>query len=251
MSTYKQIFATCYDDLMTNAPYDAWVGEIDRLIKLHRAGSKSLLDLACGTGNVTSRLYKKGYQVMGLDLSEEMLMIAQDKAYERNHRIQYLCQDMTRFKIHKKVDVMTCICDGLNYIATQEALSKVFESAAAHLNESGLMIIDLSTPYKLGTVLGDTTIAELGESVSFIWENHFQEADQVLEFDIAFFVKQEASKLYQKVVEHHIQYAHTLETLTGASENWFECLEVKDGECFTPLTNTSERMMMVFRKKSV
>lgn len=248
MSTYND-FASFYDELMSNAPYDQWVQQIDSMIKANMAGAKTIIDLACGTGNISSRLYKKGYQVMGVDLSESMLMIAQDKAHESNQRIQYLCQDMTAFEIHKKVDVITCICDGFNYLKNVDEIRKVFVRAAKHLNHQGLMIVDFSSEYKLSEVLGNHTIAELGEVVSFIWENQYNSEDRHLEFDIAFFSKKTGAKdTYQRFMEHHNQYAYTSTEIAAAAEELFEVLMTVDGETFETVNECSERIMMVLKK---
>lgn len=249
MSKPYSVFANYYDYLMQDVDYDAWVERVLQPIKKHHPKGKVLVDLACGTGNISNRLARKGYAVTGIDLSEEMLMVAQDKAYEKNLRIQYLKQNMVQFKVHRKADVVTCICDGLNYLLTKEELEKFFANASTQMTEGALLVLDISTPYKYAHVLSKKTIAELDDEVSFIWENHFDETQGKLTFDIAFFVPDEASGLYRRSLEHHEQKSHTHKEILEASRDYFELIEHLDGESGIEVTEDSERWLMAFRKK--
>ncbi len=248
MSKPYSVFANYYDYLMTNVDYDAWTDRIANQIKEQHPKAKILVDLACGTGNISNRLAKKGYAVTGIDISEEMLMIAQDKAHEKHLRIQYLKQDMVRFAVHKKADVVTCICDGLNYLIEPAQLRQFFENAAKQLTDEGVMVIDISTPYKYEHVLAERTIAELDENVSFIWDNNFDPKTQILEFDIAFFVPEGETGLYRRLVEHHRQKSHGIQTIKEAIEGIFALSSLLDGETAGEIETTSERWLMVLKK---
>ncbi len=250
MTKPYSVFANYYDYLMEDVDYEAWASRIIAQIKLYQPKAKVLVDLACGTGNISNLLAKKGYSVTGIDLSEQMLMIAQDKAYEKHLRIQYLKQDMVRFATHRKVEVITCICDGLNYLTTEAQLIAFFENAAKQLVEGGLMVIDISSPYKYEHVLSKRTIAELDEEVSFIWDNHYDSATQQLDFDIAFFVPEGDDGLYRRLLEHHTQKAHNLEALSAAFDANFEMLSHLDGESGSELRDNSERWLLILRKKA-
>lgn len=250
MTKPYSVFANYYDYLMTDVDYDAWANRIVVQLKKHAPKAKILVDLACGTGNISNLLAKKGYSVTGIDISDQMLMIAQDKAYEKHLRIQYLRQDMTRFAIHRKAEAITCICDGLNYLTTDELLASFFENAANQLVDNGLMVIDISSPYKYEHVLSKQTIAELDEQVSFIWENHYDSSTRLLDFDIAFFVPEGNEGLYRRLVEHHTQKAHSLEMLQSAFEGRFEMVAHLDGESGETLKDTSERWLLLLRKKA-
>ena len=248
MSKPYSVFANYYDYLMTNVDYDSWTNRIVDQIKIHHPKAKILVDLACGTGNISNRLAKKGYAVTGIDISEEMLMIAQDKAHEKHLRIQYLKQDMTRFAVHRKADVITCICDGLNYLTEEEQLKTFFSNAWKQLSDEGILVIDISTPYKYEHILAEKTIAELDEQVSFIWDNRFDPKTQRLEFDIAFFVPEGEEGLYRRLTEHHLQKSHALETLNNAMAGVFTVVSLLDGETGEALVPTSERWLMVLKK---
>lgn len=251
MAKPYSVFANYYDYLMEDVDYEAWVSRIVTQLKTYHPKARVLVDLACGTGNITNLLAKKGYLVTGIDLSEEMLMIAQDKAYEKNLRIQYIKQDMVRFATHKKADAITCICDGLNYLHTQEQLNHFFENASKQLNDEGLMVIDISSPYKYEHVLSKKTIAELDESVSFIWENHFDSDTQLLDFDIAFFVPEGSDGLYRRLLEHHTQKSHQFSELESAFKSTFELICHLDGETGEALKKDSERWLLVLRKRTI
>lgn len=249
MSKPYSVFANYYDYLMQDVDYDAWLDRVLQPIKKHHPKGKVLVDLACGTGNISNRLARKGYAVTGIDLSEEMLMVAQDKAYEKNLRIQYLKQNMIQFKVHRKADLVTCICDGLNYLLTREDLERFFSNASTQMTEGALLILDISTPYKYAHILSKRTIAELDEAVSFIWENHFDELSGKLTFEIAFFVPDEATGLYRRSLEHHEQKSHSFNEILEASKDCFELIEHLDGETGIGATEQSERWLMVFRKR--
>lgn len=248
MSKPYSVFANYYDYLMTNVDYDAWTERIVKQIKQHHPKARILVDLACGTGNISNRLAKKGYAVTGIDISEEMLMIAQDKAHEQHLRTQYLKQDMVKFATHRKAEVITAICDGLNYLTEDQQLKAFFANAWKQLTDEGLLILDLSTPYKYKYVLAERTIAELDEQVSFIWDNTFDDETQRLTFEIAFFVPEGEEGLYRRLTEHHVQKSHELETLKAAMADVFTIASIVDGETGETVSDTSERWLMVLKK---
>ena len=248
MSKPYSVFANYYDYLMSNVDYNAWTERIVQQIKRYHPKARILVDLACGTGNISNRLAKKGYSVTGIDISEEMLMIAQDKAHEQHLRIQYLKQDMMKFATHRKAEVITSICDGLNYLTEDQQLKDFFANAGKQLVDQGILILDLSTPYKYQHVLAERTIAELDEQVSFIWDNSFDPETQQLTFDIAFFVPEGDEGLYRRLLEHHVQKSHSLEAIEKAIENVFSMVLVVDGETGEAVSETSERWLMVLKK---
>lgn len=249
MSLPYSAFAAYYDYLMRDVNYDEWTDRIVFQIKKYHPRGRILVDLACGTGNITGRLAKKGFATFGIDLSDQMLMIAQDKAHEQHLRVQYLKQDMTNFRVHKKPDVITAICDGLNYLVKEGQAEAFFENASRQLNPEGILIIDLSSEYKYKHLLADRTIAELDEAVSFIWENSYDEAKKELHFDIAFFVKDQATELYRRELEHHVQRAYSADELIAYAGNRFECLAVLDGLTGQAFEEDSERLMLVLKKR--
>lgn len=249
MSLPYSTFASYYDYLMSDVDYDLWSQRVIDQIKKYHPRARIVVDLACGTGNITGRIAKRGYATFGIDLSEQMLMVAQDKAHEQHLRVQYLKQNMVNFRIHKKPDVITSICDGLNYLVADEQVTAFFENANRQLNEQGLLVLDISTEYKYQNLLADKTIAELDDQVSFIWENHYSNETKRLCFDIAFFVKEEGSNLYRRELEHHEQRAFSQDELLAFALPHFECLAILDGLTGDAIKEDSERMMIILKRR--
>ena len=168
-------FAEVYDLLMDNIPYDEWASYLAGLLEEYGVGTGLVAELGCGTGNITTRLAQRGYDMIGIDSSEEMLAIAREKQTEAEDEssILYLLQDMREFELYGTVNAVISICDSLNYIIEEEDLKQVFSLVNNYLEERGLFIFDLNTIYKYRELLAQNTIAENREECSFIWENTF------------------------------------------------------------------------------
>ena len=140
-----------------------------------------VLDLGCGTGTITELLYEKGYDMIGVDSSEEMLQIALDKKFETGSDILYLCQDMRELDLYSTVGTVVSVCDSLNYLLMDEDVLQTFHLVNNYLFPGGIFIFDFNTIYKYEEVIGDTTIAENREDCSFIWENFYSCEDHINE----------------------------------------------------------------------
>lgn len=240
-------FANAYDALMHNTPYDAWFDHLMAIFKKMNFKGKDILDLACGTGEMTMRLSKKGYKALGVDLSQEMLEVAQEKAYNNNLKVHYIQQDMTELDLFHPYDAVISYCDGFNYITEDNQLESVFEHVHSYLKNDGLFIFDISSYYKLSTVLGDAVIAESNEDISFIWENYFDPEEDILEFDLTLFQKH--GQYYQKFEETHIQRAYQVESIVSMLKHTgFEILEILDTDTRQAIDGKSERWLFVGRK---
>ena len=143
-----------------------------------------VLDLGCGTGTITELLYEKGYDMIGVDSSEEMLQIALDKKFETGSDILYLCQDMRELDLYSTVGTVVSVCDSLNYLLMDEDVLQTFHLVNNYLFPGGIFIFDFNTIYKYEEVIGDTTIAENREDCSFIWENFYSCEDHINEYDV-------------------------------------------------------------------
>lgn len=247
-------FAYSYDELMYNANYDKWVEKIKEILVGENITSGLIIDLACGTGEITNRLYKTGYDMLGVDISEEMLSVAQDKAYEDNLKVRYLTQDMRELNYSKKAKAITCICDGVNYMLRDEDLEAFFESAHKHIEGNGVLIIEFSSKYKLSNVLGNNTITEVGEEFALIWENAYGENKDILEFDLNIFRKcseDDSDEIYERIHEHHRQRAYDVEEVTNICSKYFDVVEYFDSETNETLKDDSERIMIVLKRKDI
>lgn len=242
-------FAAFYDDLMRDVDYDAWARSLDRL--LHRfsdeKGTKRIMDCACGTGAITIRLARMGYDVIGSDLSMDMLRIAQRKAMENGCRIPFTNQDMRTFSAHRPLDAVTACCDGINYLTDLTDVRRFFEAANRALRPGGLLLFDLSTPYKLENVLGENTFGEDTRACTYLWQNVFDPESRLLEMKLAFFVPD--GNRYRRFDETHIQRAHTAEELNYLlNETGFTVLGVYEAFTETDAGAVSERNQWIVRK---
>lgn len=204
-------FASVYDLFMDNVPYEQWSGYLVSLLQEYGIEDGLVLDLGCGTGSLTEQLAKKGYDMIGVDNSSDMLEIAMDKKAASGLDILYLMQDMRDFELYGTVKAVVSICDSMNYILSEDELTTVFRLVNNYLDPGGIFIFDLNTIYKY-SLMGDATIAENREEGSFIWENSYYEEDRMNEYDLTLFIRQE-SGLYEKYEETHYQKAYELETV--------------------------------------
>ena len=242
-------FAYVYDTFMDDVPYEEWTEYVVGILKEYGIRDGLVLDLGCGTGSMTELLAKKGYDMIGVDLSEDMLEIAMDKREQKNLDILYLLQDMREFELYGTVRAIVSICDSMNYLLSEEDLKKVFRLANNYLDPGGIFIFDLNTPYKYRELMGDSVIAENREECSFIWENIFYEEEKINEYDLTIFRKEEG-ELYRKYEETHFQYAFEIprvEALLG--EAGMEVLAVYDAFTRNAPRKDSERVYFVAQEK--
>ena len=242
-------FAAVYDIFMDNVPYEEWGEYIHSLLKDRGIEDGILLDLGCGTGTMTEKLADYGYDMIGVDNSEDMLELAMEKRMESGKDILYLLQDMREFELYGTVRAIVSVCDSVNYITEPEELEEVFRLVNNYLDPGGLFLFDFNTVYKYETVIGDATIAENRDNCSFIWENFYEEEEQINEYDLTIFV-QEEGELFRKFTETHYQRGYTLEQmkrLVEAGGLVFE--EALDADTLQAVTDTSERIYCIAREQ--
>jgi SAM-dependent methyltransferase len=241
-------FAEVYDLFMDNIPYEDWCSYVTGLLKDHGVKDGLILDLGCGTGSLTELLADAGYDMIGVDNSEDMLQIAMDKRAESGKDILYLLQDMREFELYGTVKAVLSICDCINYILEYNDLVEVFRLVNNYLDPGGVFIFDLNTIYKYETVMGDTTIAEDREECSFIWDNYYDEDTRINEYDLSLFIREEED-LYRKYMETHHQRAYTMDEMKKAlKEAGLEFLEAYDAFTREPVKETSERIYLIARE---
>ncbi len=208
-------FAKVYDLFMDDIPYEKWCDYVTGLLKEHGVEKGLVLDLGCGTGKLTRMLAGRGYDMIGVDCSGEMLELAAQQ--NEDGRILYLQQDMREFELYGTVRAIVSICDSMNYLMEYEELVQVLRLANNYLDPGGIFIFDMNTPYKYREVLGEQTIAENREEGSFIWENYFDEEQGINEYDLTLFIREEDGR-YQKYEETHFQRAYDQQTIKKAIE---------------------------------
>ena len=229
MEAYRD-FATVYDELMDNTPYELWGDRLDGLIKKYGVSKPErdaeelldsernlVVDLGCGTGTLTELMYAKGYDMIGVDLSESMLNIAMKKKEKSGDEILYLLQDMRELELYSTVGTVFSVCDSLNYILEEEELLNVFSLVNNYLFPGGIFIFDFNTEYKYREVIGNTTIAENREDCSFIWENFYDPEEEINEYDLTVFVREEDER-FRRFTETHFQRGYTPEQMRRLAE---------------------------------
>lgn len=242
-------FAFIYDELMNEVDYNGWIEYIEKIIEKENTKVKNILELACGTGNLTIPLTKKNYDIAGIDISDEMLSVAKQKAEREGIELVLLQQDITELDFEiTNLDCVLCACDGFNYITYDEDLENVFEKSYELLREDGLFIFDISSYYKLSSILGNNMYGENREEISYMWQNYFDEDENLVEMELAFFVKDENGK-FDKFEEVHQQRAYTQEEITEMLKSvGFNSIKIYSDFTFESPNKESERIFFVCKK---
>ena len=210
-------FAYIYDKLI-DQDYEKWADYIEEIFKINGKDPKLVLDLGCGTGSITNILAKRGYDMIGVDLSPDMLNVAREKAVDQELDVLYLCQDVREFELYGTVDAIICTLDVLNYIIDLKDLEHVFALVKNYLNPDGIFIFDINTEHKLKNILGNNTFINEENGIFYTWENEYVE--NISNQYLTFFAETEDG-LYERFDENHVQRAYTIEEIKGklASNN--------------------------------
>ncbi|MGN0271894.1 MAG: class I SAM-dependent DNA methyltransferase [Lachnospiraceae bacterium] len=239
-------FAEVYDMFMDNVPYEEWSRYLTELLKEYRIEEGVVCELGCGTGKMTRLLADTGYDMIGVDMSEDMLAIA---SMENPQQILYLCQDMRELELYGTVAAVVSVCDSMNYLLEEDDLLQVFQRVNEYLEPGGVFLFDLNTIYKYETLLGETTICENRPEGSFIWENYYDAEEQINEYDLTLFI-QEKENLYRKFEETHYQRGYSMEKIrTLLEEAGMEFVTAYDACTKNPPREDSERIYIVAREK--
>lgn len=214
MSNTYTCFSAFYDLFMDNIDYVQWGEYLISLLKEYDISSGLVLELGCGTGNMTEFLATKGYDMIGLDSSCDMLYAAMEKKSLSGHDILYLNQDMREFELYGTVSAVVSICDSLNYITEYKELVNVFKLVNNYLDPKGIFIFDLNMEAKFKAI-HDAIIAENREEASFIWENTYYESEHINEYELTIFARCDDGK-YEKLTETHYERAYSLEEIKAA-----------------------------------
>ena len=253
-------FARMYDAFMKDVPYDNWASYINKILK----GQKCILDLACGTGNMTLRLAQMGYDMIGVDVSEDMLAEAQQKAFEAQNKkvasplcrvwgstpinkkqILFLAQDMRHLDLYGTVDGVVCVCDALNYILSSLELLQVFKRVRLFLNTHGVFIFDINTEYKYNELLANYSFeAKNQANESYIWQNNFNPKTKINEYKVLF----KPQGWEKPFMEIHHQKAYSISEITKLlKETGFSDIQVKDNYTNNDAHEKTERATFIVK----
>ena len=242
-------FAQVYDTFMDNVPYEKWADFLIKYLKKHGISQGLVLDLGCGTGKMTRLLADAGYDMIGADLSSDMLQIAREKEIEASQGILYLQQDMRELELYGTVRAVVSCCDCLNYILSEEELSQVFSLVSNYLDPEGLFLFDINTPYKYRSLLGDRVFAESKDAGAYIWENTWYEDERINGYDMTLFIKDAKDGKYERFHEEHYQRAWDTETMLRLlEENGLMPLETMNAYTQRAPGKRSERLLFSARE---
>lgn len=252
-------FAEVYDRFMDNVDYTAWADDVDAMIRKygitvpHADGDEEknlVVDLGCGTGTVTELLAKKGYDMFGIDLSEDMLNIALERKIENGSSTMYLCQDMRDFELYGTAGTFVSVGDSINYLLTEEDVLAMFSRVKLFLYPGGIFVFDFKTQHLYRDVIGERTIAEDREDCSFIWNNWYNDSTHINEYDLSLFVERpRAGKdMFQKFEEVHRQRGYDLsEMKVLAQRAGLSWIVAVDSDTKKDVTDRTERILAVVR----
>ena len=210
MNAYHNLAAS-YDRLTNDVDYKAIVAFYQTILDREGVCPRSAVDLACGTGSVALLLAEKYARVIGVDMSEEMLTVAFQRAVEQDVMPQFVCQKLQRLQLPRAVDLAVCALDGLDYILDpadcKEAIGRVYTA----LNPGGVFIFDVNTPEKLRAMDGQVFLDE-DDDVYCVWRGEFDEKTNICSYGMDLF--QRRGDIWERSFEEHREYAYTVEQLT-------------------------------------
>ena len=211
MDAYHNL-AVSYDRLTSDVDYEATVDFYYEILKQEGLSPRTAVDLACGTGSVTALLARRGLQVVGVDMSEEMLTVASQKACEGEQMPCFICQSLQQLRLPRAVDLAVCALDSLDYITDPEDCREAIRRVYKYLNPGGIFIFDVNTPEKLRAMDGQVFLDE-DDDVYCVWRGEFDEETNICSYGMDLF--QRKGNLWERSFEEHCEYAYSAEQLVG------------------------------------
>ena len=242
------IFAKYYDLLTEDVDYARRAEYLISVFKHHQVEPKIVLDLACGTGSLTIELVKAGYDVIGVDRSEEMLACATQKTGLVTEKAMFICQDIRKLDLYGTIDAVVCSLDGINHLTNLSDVMATFGRVSLFLIPGGIFIFDLNSPYKISTVFGNNTFIYDYEDIYCIWQNSYNEKTALCCFDMTFFEHQ-GGESFIRYDEHFAERAYTVRQIENMlKKSGLQLVAVYDDLSFENPAITSERIIIVAKK---
>lgn len=244
-------FAYLYDELMKDAPYHQWAEFVMAKVEQYGIENRSLLDLACGTGELSLRLLKEGFDVTGVDLSSDMLAVAIEKADKAGCHIPFYQQDMSELEGLGQFGTVGIFCDSLNYLKTEQEVLDTFVNVHNHLHEDGIFFFDVHSIYKVSQLFINNTFTFNGDHLAYIWDSFSGEYPNSVEHELSFFVLDEMTEKYDRYDEVHFQRTYSVKQYSEWLESaGFELLEVCADFEDTQPKEDSERIFFIAKRKN-
>lgn len=243
------VLASCYDAMMEDVDYPAWADFYEaQFARFSDKKPTMILDLGCGTGTLTNLLAGRGYDMIGVDLSGEMLARASSAALAAGKNVLYLEQDMRAFDLYGTVDAVVCSLDGINYLTKKEDVARCFARVHTFLNEGGLFLFDVNTPWKFEHIFGDESYILEDETTYLGWQNQYNKKTGLCRFYLTFFCET-ASGLWERFEEVQSERAYSDRVLRGLlTQAGFDVLDIVSDFDGTPAGKEDERHYFICKK---
>ncbi len=235
-----QEFAYFYDEFNGEADYEALYAHVKAALDAHGIHDGIVLDMGCGTGELTLMLTQAGYDMIGVDQSEEMLAVVRDKADQLgiSQGLLLLRQDLLQLDLYGTIRGAVSTFDTFNHIPD---LDRTIQNASFFMEEGGVLVFDMNTPYKHKQVLGNNTFTLEGPDANCVWNNHWDEQNQKVDISIGI----DYLDTGEHFDESFSEYTYSLELIRATLEKYgFKLESVCDGETFQELSETSQRYFM-------
>ncbi|MBQ8767189.1 MAG: class I SAM-dependent methyltransferase [Clostridia bacterium] len=243
------IFSYSYDVLTENVEYERIADRVCSLLHKNSVDGGLLLDLGCGTGTLSFLLEKSGYDIIGVDASEDMLMIANEKKYEENSSAMFLCQRAEELDLFGTIDCAVSSLDTINHIDSLEKVEKAFSLVSLFMNMNGIFVFDMNTPFKHEKILGNNTFIYDMDEVYCAWQNTLDKENQKTDIDLDFFIKNEDDECYERYSESFSEYIYDIDDIIEIIKKCgFTLLETSDDYSESPVSDTTERITFVCKK---
>lgn len=240
--------AGCYDAFTADVNYPRWADYLERHFRRRRQPVRTVLDLACGTGTLTCLLAERGYDMTGVDLSEEMLAVAAEKGRVLPESPLFLHQSMDALDLYDTVDACVCCLDSVNYVTRPAVLKRAFQRVHLFLNPGGLFLFDINTPAKLEGLDGQLFMDE-DEASLCIWRAEYSKRRRICTYGMDIFTREEGN-LWHREEEVHEEYAYTPEELTDLlNQAGFQNIKQFGELTMRPPKEGEERIFFCARKE--
>lgn len=247
MNTQYSSLSLFYDAFMSETDYSKWCDFYEECFRRFSPSEvKKIVDVGCGTGNITLPLSARGYDMTGIDSSEEMLSLAAKKAEESSASVRFMGTDMRYFDLGFSADAAICSFDCINYLLTVSDMEAAFYRIRSNIKEGSVFVFDVATPYKYKNVLAGNAFVYENDDVFMTWENYLNERNGICDFYLTFFIRD--GKKYRREDEEQRQRMYSLKTVRKAAEKAgfsiiCECADLD----FSPLKEESERAFFICR----
>ncbi|MEG2000898.1 MAG: class I SAM-dependent methyltransferase [Evtepia sp.] len=233
--------ANCYDALTTDVNYEAWADYLEKRFRRSRHKIHTVLDLACGTGTLSLILAERGYEMIGVDCSPEMLSQASEKVAQCVEKPIFLCQSMEKLDLYGTVDACICMLDSVNHVTNPKKLKRAFERVHLFLEPGGIFIFDCLTERHFEEINHGLFIGET-DTAYCVWRSELQKKLCTYEMDIF----QKDGTAWQRGHDSVLEYAYSLETLTEFLEQAGFCNIHKYGNLKLTKSPTAEEERVFF-----